>query len=152
MPLALIGASLLGLVLLLALVSEEPSSSNGPAPLPAAEEEGPPPEQRCIDKWNSDTSESEGPGSTAVTVLAGTTGGASDLYVSVGYAEDFPDKCLVTVADSRSNMASQFTETSGEGPEVGDWSSPTRVSVSALDDTTKEFNASIDVQGELSLK
>lgn len=69
------------------------------------------PEQRCVDLWNS-------PENDDVPV---TDGGTLDPrnaaivwgpYVSVGFAADYPDLCLITLSDPDSNVAFQFLEQS----------------------------------------
>ena len=100
------------------------------------------PEQRCVEAWNAE----DHPGRTVAGVGLGQ---ARDIYVSVLFAADFPDKCLVTVAIADSNSAFQFIESRGEPP----WR-PVEgsIPVSSLDSQTKAWNATVtDPDGAIEL-
>ena len=117
-------------------------------------------EQRCVDLWNEDTDRAEGsrdsPGELVKGpfITAGGDGSPSDVYVAVGSAADFPDKCLITFAQSQRDLAWQFLETgSTEEPTLGHWGYPKTLDggVSALPDSAKDFNAGVDQDGRISL-
>jgi type II secretory pathway pseudopilin PulG len=112
---------------------------------------GPPEEQRCVDLWNADTRENNLPGGY-VDTATGSVSSARDLYVSVGFADDFPDKCLVTVVGSATGTAIQFTETSEAGPAgLGHWSLPRTGNSSTVPQGAKDFNATVDDDGIITL-
>jgi hypothetical protein len=109
-----------------------------------------PEEQRCVKLWNADTRKNNLPG--GYLDVAKGVGTAEDLYVSVGFADDFPDKCLVTVVGSASRTALQVTETSEKGPAgLGHWNYPVSGSSSDVPESVKDFNATVNDRGMITL-
>lgn len=100
--------------------------------------------QHCLDIWNDETN---GP---TRTLLASATLGESLPYVSIGYAANYPDRCLVTASNpSFGARALQFLEDGSYGATFRTLS--TDVPLASLDEFTKAWNASSDTQGYLSL-
>lgn len=94
--------------------------------------------QDCIDRWNQAGHIGRG----AIKARMSTY----QVYVSVGPSADFPDQCLVTVAENTTGRALQFTER-----QPGDWM-PTGSSgtTADLDAQTKDWNATPNPDGTLT--
>lgn len=113
--------------------------SDQPAEPSAAEE--------CVDKWNSDASESAK--RLAGQIARSVGGGETSTYVSAGFSVDVPDRCLITVAqpDLGDGIAFQFAQTAQgtfEFPLGG------TKSIAALPDSVKQWDARGDSQGNLT--
>jgi hypothetical protein len=104
---------------------------------------GPPPEQRCVDLWNSEAN-------TVGHQLVGPQVRFGDVYVAVGFAADYPDKCLVTAAFPRTNGSMQFIEAGG--PRTSEpYTMMQSGSANNLPASAKDWNATITEDGQLTL-
>jgi hypothetical protein len=107
-------------------------------------DEGPPPEERCVDLWNgADAETARGMGSVYRSM--------GDAYVSVGFADDFPDKCMITVAYPSQDRVSQFIESGSTGGPLGPFGAPSTGNISDLPESTKDWNASMAENGTVTL-
>jgi hypothetical protein len=97
-----------------------------------------PPEQRCIELWNGSSNARQ-----SAQVVGPYARNAGDVYVTVGFASDFPDRCLITVGVPSADRAIQYLE----GGQSGFTESPYGVanlsvdSVSQLPPSAKQWNA-----------
>lgn len=82
--------------------------------------------------------------------MTGSRTQMGDAYVSVGFAADFPDKCLVTFAFPSTDDTLQFIESGGSSP-MGPFSVPTNGTVGGLPESTKDWNATLSEDGTLRL-
>ena len=69
--------------------------------------------------------------------------------MSVGYAADYQDKCLITVVVPEFHVASQFLQTGGESP-LGPFRQE-QVEPAALPASVKQWNATLGSEGTLTL-
>mgnify|MGYP003403384652 FL=1 len=145
-------SALVVVIAILSIALSGDSGNSGTSGMtPGSEEAANPdvsPEQRCVDLWNNDA----GNASSGVN-WAETLQRAGEMYVSVGFAADFPDKCLFTLAQPNYDTVTQFIEsdpanTPGNvhtsGPSGGG-------SVSGLSEETKQWNATVAEDGTLTL-
>lgn len=96
-------------------------------------------EQRCVDLWNSSTGSSSG---AQWLQMFSRTG---DFYGSVGFAEDYPDKCLYTFSNPNSDMAVQFIEADPElTPGGAPTSGPQTGAPGDLPDSVKQWNVQVN--------
>jgi len=110
------------------------------ADLVAAERAG---NERCAELWNSTENQTwKG--------LAGTQSNTGDAYVSVGFAADYPDKCLITVSIPAIRTARQFMESGGD-IGAGPFGMPVDADPNSLDPSLTNWNASIDEEGTITL-
>lgn len=114
--------------------------SSGPAADAASENSD---LQRCVDSWNAAARSGQGSNANFGKLWLGPT----EKYAAVGFSADFPDRCLVTLADPDLDGAAQFQE-SGEGGWLmtGDTATPSDIPESA-----KRWNATRAGEGSLSL-
>jgi hypothetical protein len=102
---AMLLAPILIVVMIAAIASgggdKSTRGSGGDAGEPAVDS-GPPPEQRCVDLFNDPSS--PGPG------LIESLQSSADVYVAVGFAASFPDKCLVDVYAPNLDVAFEYLE------------------------------------------
>jgi len=96
---------------------------------------------QCLDRWNAGTATTWRAQATVLSLSGGT------VYINVGPASDYPDKCLVTVVNPGLDSALQFLETGG-GP-TGAWGFPKSGSASSLPDSVKAWNATMASDGTL---
>jgi hypothetical protein len=110
--------------------------------------EGPLPEQRCVDLWNSEDNE---PYQRQLQSFGqplddseGTIG-----FISVGFASDYPDKCLVTASFPARQVAFQYFEgrTASGTTFTGD-----SIAVDNAASLIDGWNADLDADGYISLK
>ncbi len=97
--------------------------------------------QTCVDRWNSEDNRIKS---------VGAMRGVGEGYVSIGFAEDFPDKCLITVAYPTVDRSLQFIE-AGEGSVSGPYGMPQQGTLASLPESTKQWNAQIDPTGTVKL-
>jgi hypothetical protein len=96
----------------------------------------------CIDSWNNNN---ENKLTDAATVLAGQNTPDPHAYVSVGPAATFPDKCLITIANSTTQFVVQYLEQDGNT-----WTYPAGSgSVSDLPASVTNWNAQIGQDGDI---
>jgi hypothetical protein len=134
-------AGLLALLALLAVLIGGHGSGADAAPTAAAAEQ-PSAEQECVNVWNR----YEVLGKQGVLNMAEY----SDVYVNVGAAEDFPDKCLITVASPRFDRTWQFLQ-AGKNSTDGPFDPPRMGSVGTLPPSAKQWNATLDDSGTMAL-
>jgi hypothetical protein len=104
-----------------------------------SEDDPEPPEERCVELWNGSANDG-----LSASVVGPYARNAGDVYVSVGFAADFPDRCLITVGVPSADRAIQYIEGGVGFPE-----SPYGVanvgegvdSVSQLPPSAKQWNA-----------
>lgn len=122
------------------------SSNNGNASSAKTSED--PDAQECIKRWNSqmngdnDNSDPSAANyNNAASSIVESMANRGDVYVSAGFAEDAPDRCLVTVATPDNNqMAEQFVEqSSGAFLLTGGDST-----INDLPDSVTHWNAHLD--------
>lgn len=106
---------------------------------------GPPPEERCTRLWNSDANSQYR--DTAKSIVSLGQQDTSNGYAAVGFAVDYPDKCLITIVNSATGAGFQFLE-GGYGNEPF---SIHQTNTSALPDSAKQWNATIESDGTLAL-
>jgi len=98
--------------------------------------------QLCATKWNGSTDSFSTTSKQMVRAISQTGGQATTLYVSAGFSADFPDRCLVTVANPDVGNVVQFTETSQGGFRLSGTGR-----VSDVPDSAKQWNATMTSDG-----
>lgn len=147
---ALAIAALVVLALVVAVVAnrDEPSPTQSTVSADDLPDPVPAPEQQCVDLWND-------PSNTSVRELWAPllTNGATVDYVSVGWAANYPDRCLITVSNPDRRTAMQFLEKGGTSdtdypPGNYDRSS---IDPNQLDPSLTGWNASMNPDGSIEL-
>jgi hypothetical protein len=119
--------------------------SSGSAPLNEARAQAAP-EDRCFTLWNSSNDR--------VKRLYAYLPKSGDVYVSMGFAADFPDKCLITLGSLRTGQAAQFIEGGVSGLDNQSFGiipgTPRRVA--ELPDSAMQWNARMIDDGEGSVE
>jgi hypothetical protein len=135
------GAGLIVVVTAAVLLATRGSDGPGPEKRKATNavteaDAGPPPEQRCVDLWNTSSQIGKS--------LLPTFGQLGDLYVSVYFAPAYPDKCVVDVFVPNYGTAYEFLE----GGFAGDAYSYSEIS----DQDPPPFNAVANSDGTIALQ
>lgn len=106
--------------------------------------------QDCVDRWNSSSNEQIREMLSIAVQLSGSS------YVNVGWAADYPDRCLITVSIPERQAAQQYLQNPDSDEESGplstDYSFPRSIDPSTLDASLTEWNASADAEGFVSLE
>lgn len=99
---------------------------------------------KCVASWNSGVTENV---RSLVKNIGGASlsGGGAQLYASTGYSADFPDRCLVTIANPDIRQAVQVQEDSS-----GSFILSKTASLGELPDSVKQWNAGVDKDGFLT--
>lgn len=95
------------------------------------------PEEQCVNQWNRRAD-------AGMKGVVSITFGEENDYVSVGFSETFPDRCLITVANPDRGWAAQYLETRTGGfrmlGDPGDQVFP----IDNLDPSVTDWNAYAD--------
>lgn len=75
-----------------------------------------------------------------------------DVYVSVGFAADYPDECLVTLSAPGMHIAMQFIENRSSYNGDGYQTSGGELDPNSLDPSLTNWNADVVSDGTISLK
>ena len=141
---AVIAAAVIAAILVVVISAGNSNASTDPGDRVAVRQPaGPPPEQRCVDLWNSEAND-------IGHQLVGPQVRFGDVYVTVDFAADYPDKCLVTAAFPRTNRSMQFIEAGGTGTNEP-YTMMGSGSATNLPASTKNWNATITEDGQLTL-
>jgi hypothetical protein len=70
-------------------------------------------------------------------------------YVSVGFASDYPDLCLITASNPTLDYSEQWMESTNAS--YGAFALPTFGTSTGLDPSLTQWNAVADVQGQITL-
>jgi hypothetical protein len=105
-----------------------------------------PAEQRCVKLWNQDAENASTVQSEAVSLAS-----AGRVYVSVGFAADYPDLCLVTLVSPSVRTGMQFLESDTPGGSGEVYMPEGTVDPTNLDPSLKNWNAEADDSGYLRL-
>ena len=107
---------------------------------------GTPPEARCVQLWNVSTvNRLTGPPGLAMRARS------APIYGSVGFAADYPDKCLWTFSVPDQKFAIQQLESSPDAP-FGPIGLENEVSLGGLPASVKNWNLDVTSDGYISLK
>lgn len=136
--------ALAAVVMIAALGDESEEATPSLASEDGLPEDGPAPEQGCVDLWNN------GDGNHISRIERFAEGGG-EVLASVGYSAEFRDRCLVTVVvvDQITSPTFQFMESRGDvgGPfrELG------YGRVTDFPESARQYNATVAPDGTLSL-
>lgn len=119
--------------------SSDSKASSGTTTTKAAA--GPPPEQRCVRLWND-------PANDLRQIIGARLSTGTDAYVSVGFASDYPDKCLVTISLPAIGSASQFLEGGMNGMP---YAFPQEADPASLDPSLTNWNATLSDDATMKL-
>jgi hypothetical protein len=116
------------------------TTGGGPTASDASAGAGAPrPEQRCVGLWNRDSSVDGGRSELADLLENGVT--LSDVYVSVGFSSDLPDKCLLNFAISFGGgyQLFQYMQGTSQGPLFAE--NGGAIPLAQADASLKQWNA-----------
>jgi hypothetical protein len=142
-----IGLLLLGVIATAAALSVAVSTADndtGHAARPDNSPDTPSPLQTCITSWNRNNASKETVGRLA-TVAARSNNPTA--YTTVGFSDLFPDRCMITVANTTTMTAQQYVQESG-----GTWTAFPAWSgaVNQLDSSVTDWNAEMSQTGTIT--